>query len=225
LLLGSPEANANRNGTGADPYHRVMQRGRPGGTRGPRVIAGEQGGLRLVVPKGARTRPTSDRVKESVFGALGPGRLAGAVVLDGYAGSGALGIEALSRGAARAAFVDRDPRAVDAIRRNRATTRLSDRATVHRRGFGGYLTGRVPEPPFDLVFLDPPYDLAGSELARIVQSLDAPGWLVEDAGVVVERSAASGPPTLPGGWRVAWQRVYGDTLVVLAGPDAGHRTA
>jgi 16S rRNA (guanine966-N2)-methyltransferase len=189
------------------------------------VIAGEQGGLRLVVPKGSRTRPTSDRVKESVFGALGSGRLAGAVVLDGYAGSGALGIEALSRGAARVAFVDRDPRAVDAIRRNLATTRLTERATVHRRGFGGYLTARVPDRPFDLVFLDPPYDLAGSELARIVQSLAAPGWLAGDAGVVIERSAAVGPPTLPDGWRVSWERVYGDTLVVLAGPDAGRGTA
>jgi 16S rRNA (guanine966-N2)-methyltransferase len=193
--------------------------------RGPRVIAGEQGGLRLVAPKGSRTRPTSDRVKESVFGALGSGRLAGAVVLDGYAGSGALGIEALSRGAARACFVDRDPRAVDAIRRNLVTTRLSDRGTVHRRGFAGYLAGRAPEHPFDLVFLDPPYDLGGPELARIVQSLDGPGWLAEDAGVVIERSAAAGPPTLPGAWRVAWERVYGDTLVVLAGPGAGHRTA
>jgi 16S rRNA (guanine966-N2)-methyltransferase len=189
------------------------------------VIAGEQGGLRLVAPKGARTRPTSDRVKESMFGALGAGRLAGANVLDGYAGSGALGIEALSRGAARATLVDRDPRAVDAIRRNLASTRLGDRATVHRRGFGGYVAGRAPDVPFDLVLLDPPYDLGGPELARILAALAAPGWLAGDAGVVVERSAAAGPPTLPAAWRVAWERVYGDTLVVLTGPDAGGRTA
>ncbi len=202
-----------------------MQRGRPGGARGPRVIAGEQGGLRLVAPKGARTRPTSDRVKESMFGALGAARLAGAVVLDGYAGSGALGIEALSRGATRATFVDRDPRAVDAIRRNLASTRLGDRATVHRRGFGGYLVARVPDVPFDLVLLDPPYDLAGPELARILASLATPGWLADGASVVVERSASAGPPTLPPGWQVAWERVYGDTLVVLTGPDAGDRTA
>src|SRR3954453_16252686 len=152
-----------------------MQRGRPGGARGPRVIAGEQGGLRLVVPKGARTRPTSDRVKESVFGALGAARLAGARVLDGYAGSGALGIESLSRGAARVTLVDRDPRAVDAIRRNLTSTRLADRPTprpaarapVPRPGFGGFLPGPPPADPFDWVFLAPPYDLAGSELARI----------------------------------------------------------
>jgi 16S rRNA (guanine966-N2)-methyltransferase len=189
------------------------------------VIAGEQGGLRLVAPKGTRTRPTSDRVKESVFGALGAGRLAGANVLDGYAGSGALAIEALSRGAARATLVDRDPRAVDAIRRNLASTRLTDRATVHRRGFGGFLTGRVPDVPFDLVLLDPPYDVAGPDLARILAALAVPGWLAEDARVVIERSAAAGPPTFPDGWRVTWERVYGDTLVVLTGPDAGDRTA
>ena len=189
------------------------------------MIAGEQGGLRLVVPKGTRTRPTSDRVKESVFGALGESHLAGANVLDGYAGSGALAIEALSRGAARATLIDRDPRAVDAIRRNLASTRLADRATVHRRGFGGFLTGRVPDVPFDLVLLDPPYDTAGPELARILAALAAPGWLAVGACVVVERSAAAGPPPVPDGWRVTWERVYGDTLVVLTGPDAGDRTA
>jgi 16S rRNA (guanine966-N2)-methyltransferase len=189
------------------------------------VVAGEHGGLRLVVPKGSRTRPTSDRVKESVFGALGAGRLTGANVLDGYAGSGALAIEALSRGAARATLIDRDPRAIDAIRRNLASTRLADRATVRRRGFGGYLAGRVPDVPFDLVLLDPPYDVSGPELARVLDALATPGWLAEGACVVVERSAAAGPPALPEGWRVTWERVYGDTLVVLTGPDAGDRTA
>jgi 16S rRNA (guanine966-N2)-methyltransferase len=189
------------------------------------VIAGEQGGLRLVVPKGTRTRPTSDRVKESMFGALGAGRLAGANVLDGYAGSGALAIEALSRGASRATPVDRDPRAVDAIRRNLASTRLAARATVHRRGFGGFLAGRVPDVPFDLVLLDPPYDVTGPDLARVLVALAAPGWLADGATVVLERSAAAGPPPLPEGWRVTWERVYGDTLVVLTGPDAGDRTA
>ena len=184
------------------------------------MIAGEQGGLRLVVPKGQRTRPTTDRVKESVFAALGPGRLVGAHVLDGYAGSGALGIEALSRGAARATLIDRDPRAVDAIRRNLTTTRLTDRAAVIRRGFAGHLAGRPPETPFDLVFLDPPYDLANPELGQVLASLAAPGWLHDDAAVVVERAASAGPPPLPSGWGVAWERMYGDTLVVLVGPDA-----
>ncbi len=189
------------------------------------MIAGELGGLRLVTPRGATTRPTTDRVKESVFGALGSARLAGARVLDGYAGSGALAIEALSRGAAEAVLIDRDPRAVDAIRRNLMSTRLNDRASVQRRGFGGYLQASAPANPFDLVFLDPPYDLSGSDLARILELLSGPGWLASDAGVVIERSAAAGPPSLPSGWQVTWERVYGDTLAVLVGPDADVPTA
>ena len=184
------------------------------------MIAGEFGGLRLVAPKGTSTRPTTDRVKESVFGALGPARLVGAHVLDGYGGTGALAIEALSRGAVDATIVERDPRAVDAIRRNLAATRTTDRAAVKRRGFAGYLQGAAPPTPFDLVFLDPPYDTSGADLARILGLLDQPGWLAADTGVVIERGAAAGPPTLPAGWQVAWERVYGDTLVVLVGPDA-----
>ena len=184
------------------------------------MIAGEFGGLRLVAPKGTSTRPTTDRVKESMFGALGPARLIGAKVLDGYGGSGALAIEALSRGAVDATIVERDPRAVDAIRRNLAATRTTDRASVKRRGFAGYLQSATPSEPFDLVFLDPPYDTSGADLGRILGLLAQPGWLATDAGVVIERGAAAGPPTLPTAWQVAWERVYGDTLVILVGPDA-----
>ncbi len=185
------------------------------------MIAGEFGGLRLVAPKGTGTRPTTDRVKESVFGALGPARLIGAHVLDGYGGTGALAIEALSRGAVSATIIERDPRAVDAIRRNLAATRTTDRASVKRRGFAGYLQGPAPPPTaFDLVFLDPPYDTSGADLARILDLLDQPGWLASDAGVVIERGSAAGPPTLPAAWQVSWERVYGDTLVILVGPDA-----
>ncbi len=178
-----------------------------------------------MAPKGTRTRPTTDRVKESVFGALGAALLAGAHVLDGYAGSGALALEALSRGAARAVLVDRDPRAVDAIRRNLGTTHCADRAVVVRRTLAGYLRGVPSGPPFDLVFLDPPYEVTGPELARVLEALCAPGWLTADAAVVVERAASAGPPPIPPSWRVAWERAYGDTLVVLTGPDAGEPKA
>ena len=184
------------------------------------MIAGEFGGLRLVAPKGTSTRPTTDRVKESVFGALGPARLVGAHVLDGYAGTGALAIEALSRGATAATIVERDPRALDAIRRNLAATHTTDRALVKRRGFAGFLQGSTPTTPFDLVFLDPPYDMTGADLARILDLLDQPGWLSPDAGVVIERRSVAGPPTFPAAWQVSWERVYGDTLVILVGPDA-----
>ncbi len=185
------------------------------------MIAGEMGGLHLVVGKGANTRPTTDRVKESVFGALGDERLAGANVLDGFSGCGALAIEALSRGAESATLVDRDPRAVDAIRRNLISTKCGDRAMLQRRGFSGYLKGRTPESPFDLVFLDPPYEMSGAELGVVLELLTAPGWLSPDAGVVIERPATAGAPPIPQGWEVAWERTYGDTLVVLAGPGAG----
>jgi len=185
------------------------------------VIAGEAGGLRLTVPKGVRTRPTADRVKESLFAALGPDRLLGASVLDCYAGSGALAIEALSRGAARAVLVDRDPLAVDAIRRNLRATHLSERARVQRRGVGAFVRGDAPpEAPFDLVFLDPPYDQPAGKLAAVLAALAAPGWVGDDGSVVVERAASAGPPPLPPGWGATWSRAYGDTLLVLAAPAA-----
>jgi len=187
------------------------------------VIAGEAGGLRLTAPKGTRTRPTADRVKEALFAALGPGRLLGAVVLDLYAGSGALAIEALSRGAATALLVDRDPLAVDAIRRNLRSTTLMDRARVQRRGVGSVVRGMPPtDAPFDLVFCDPPYDQPAGKLAGVLEALAVPGWVAPDGTVVVERAASAGPPLLPPGWEVTWSRVYGDTLVVLVAPAAEH---
>jgi 16S rRNA (guanine966-N2)-methyltransferase len=205
--------------------HRDVTRAGGGGSgRGPRVIAGEAGGLRLTAPKGTRTRPTADRVKEALFAALGPGRLLGAVVLDCYAGSGALAIEALSRGATRAMLIDRDPLAVDAIRRNLRTTGFADQARVQRRGVGSVVRAAPPpEGPFDLVFCDPPYDQPAGKLAGVLAALAEPGWLAADATVVVERAASAGPPLLPPGWGVTWSRVYGDTLVVLAAAETPDR--
>src|SRR4051794_32309683 len=120
--------------------------------RALRVVAGSVGGLHLVAPKGAR--PTTDRVKESLFASLGD-VLHGADVLDLFAGSGALAIEALSRGAARAVLVDRDRHAVEAIRANLTTTGFTDRARVHSGPVAQFLHRVAPEAPFDLVFLDP----------------------------------------------------------------------
>ena len=204
--------------------HREVSRASGGSSgRGPRVIAGEAGGLRLTAPKGTRTRPTADRVKEALFAALGPGRLIGAVVLDLYAGSGALAIEALSRGGTSALLVDRDPLAVDAIRRNLRSTGLMERARVQRRGVGSVVRGVPPtDAPFDLVFCDPPYDQPAGKLAGVLLGLAEPGWLAPEGTVVVERSASAGPPLLPPGWGVTWSRVYGDTLVVLVAPAAQH---
>jgi 16S rRNA (guanine966-N2)-methyltransferase len=187
--------------------------------RGPglRVIAGEAGGRRLVSPPGERVRPTTDRVKESLFAALGPARLVGARVLDLYAGTGGLAIEALSRGAAVALLVERDPEALRAIAVNLEATGLGGRARVHRGDAGALLAGPPPaEAPFDLVLLDPPYDLSDEPLARVLEALARPGWAAAEATVVVERAGGASLPPLPSGWRSTWERRYGDTLLFFA---------
>ncbi len=184
--------------------------------RGPRVIAGEIGGMRLTTPRGSRTRPTADRVKESLFAALGA-RVEGAVVLDLYAGSGALAIESLSRGATRAVAVDVDAAAVAAIRTNLDRGHLEGRLRVHARSVAPFLAGAAAEGPFDLVLMDPPYDTPDATIGAHLMALGEPGVLAEGACVVVER-AADGAPTMPVGWCVTWSRTYGDTLIVLCEP-------
>lgn len=187
--------------------------------RGLRVVSGDAGGLPLVAPKGARTRPTADRVKEAVFAALGPDRIVDASVLDLYAGSGALAIEALSRGASRALLVDRDPRAVDAIRANLRTTRMHERAHTQRRTVSAFVHDAPPDgAPFDLVLLDPPYDTQPRELASVLDALAQRGWLAPGATVVVEQAASMPVPQLVTGWEARWERAYGDTLVRIVGP-------
>jgi 16S rRNA (guanine966-N2)-methyltransferase len=188
-----------------------------GAGRGPRVIAGEIGGLRLATPRGTRTRPTADRVKESLFAALGA-FVDDAVVLDLYAGSGALAIEALSRGAVRAVAVDRDAAAIAAIRTNRERGHLEGRLRVHARAASPYLADAATDGPFDLVLMDPPYDTPDATIGAHLVALGAPGVLAPGARVVVERSA-DGAPTMPAGWRVTWSRTYGDTLLLLCEPD------
>lgn len=180
--------------------------GRPG--RPPRVIAGEAGGRRLLVPPSG-VRPTADRVKESVFSALGS-RLPGARVLDLYAGTGALAVEALSRGAALAVLVERDPEALAAIAANLEATGLGPARVV--RGDVATVLGGPPPPdgPFDLVLADPPYDLGDDAVAGMLGRLATGGWLAPRATVVIERPAAAARPP---GWVSTWERCYGDTLV------------
>ena len=170
-----------------------------------RVIAGHLGGRRLTPPPGRGTRPTSDRVREALFSILGP--LGGALVLDLFAGSGALGIEALSRGARHATFVDRDARAVAAIGRNLAALEL-DSATVHRRDVLRFLSAATG--PWDVVFLDPPYDDAtrwGEPLSRALSAV-----LSDDARIVTESDTRS-PLILELPLEV--ERVYGDTRIAI----------
>lgn len=181
---------------------------------GLRVVAGELGGLRLVAPRD--TRPTTERVREAVFSALGD-RFVGESVLDLFAGSGAMAIEALSRGAARAVLVDREPAAMAAIRKNLVTTRLLNRARSVRRPARAFLQAHAPrEAPFGLVLCDPPYDLGTRPLRAVLELLARPGWLSAGAAIVVERREKMGAPELPDGWVSSWQRSYGDTLIVIA---------
>jgi 16S rRNA (guanine(966)-N(2))-methyltransferase RsmD len=187
-----------------------------GGARRPRIIAGEAGGRRLAVPGGEAVRPTSDRVKESLFSALGPGRLVGARVLDLYAGSGALGLEALSRGAAEALLVDRDKAAAAAIRANVATLGFEGRAVLRQAAVATVLGGPRPGEPFDLALLDPPYDTPAADVEATLRLLVEGEWVTADATVVVERAAGSPPLIWPAGWGSTWERCYGDTLVLFA---------
>ena len=187
-----------------------------GGGKRHRIVAGEAGGRRLVVPAGEAIRPTSDRVKESVFSALGPGRLVGARVLDLYAGSGALGLEALSRGAAEALFIDRDQAAAQAIRANIEMLGFDGRAVLRQTPVTSLLGGPRPGDPFDLALLDPPYDTPAADVEAVLRQLVEGAWLTPDATVVVERAASSSPLVWPAGWGSTWERCYGDTLVLFA---------
>ena len=184
--------------------------------KSPRIIAGEAGGRRLAVPPGEGVRPTADRVKESMFAALGPDRLVGARVLDLYAGSGALGLEALSRGAAGALFVEKDPAAARAVRTNIETLGFSDRAVLRQAPATAVIAGPAPEPPYDLALLDPPYDTPAADVDAVLRQLVESGWLAAGGTAVVERAAGSPPLQWPAGWGSTWERCYGDTLVLFA---------
>ncbi|BDV30875.1 16S rRNA (guanine(966)-N(2))-methyltransferase RsmD [Microbacterium terricola] len=177
-----------------------------------RIIAGRAGSLSLDVPD-AGTRPTSDRVRESLFGSLESADLVrGAAVLDLYAGSGALGLEAISRGAASADLVERAAKAAEVARRNagRVSTAVGGRtARVHRASAEQFL--QIARGPYDLVFVDPPYDLPAGELEDTLRAL-VPS-LSERAVVIVERATRTGAPLLPDGLSALRDKRYGDTTL------------
>lgn len=185
-----------------------------------RIIAGAAGGRRIAVPSRG-TRPTSDRVREALFSALDadPG-LDGAAVLDLCAGSGALGLEALSRGAARATFVESDRRAAGVLRRNVAAVGLPG-AHVHAAAAATVLAGPAPHP-HDVVLVDPPYDTPDAEVAGWLAAA-ARGWLADGATVVVERGARSGAFAWPDGFTAVRERRYGDTVLHVARFRGGDR--
>ena len=176
-----------------------------------RIVAGLAGGRRLAVPPSG-TRPTSDRVREALFAALvhDPG-LDGAAVLDLCAGSGALGLEALSRGAAHALLVERDRRAGAVLRRNVAELGLAG-AEVRIAAVASVLRGAGARA-YDVVLVDPPYDVPDTEIAGWLAEAAAHGWLAPGATVVVERDARTGSFAWPEPLRAVRERRYGDTVL------------
>jgi 16S rRNA (guanine966-N2)-methyltransferase len=177
-----------------------------------RVIAGRAGGRRLAVPPGTGTRPTSDRAREGLFStwqSLLGGPLEGERVLDLYAGSGAVGLEALSRGGGHALLVEADARAARIIRENVKTLGLPG-AEVRSGKAEQIIQGSAPTDPYDLVFLDPPYAVSDDDLREILLTLRTQGWLAAEALVTVERSTRGGEFSWPDGFDAIRARRYGE---------------
>jgi 16S rRNA (guanine966-N2)-methyltransferase len=186
-----------------------------------RIIAGVARGRRLVVPAGDTVRPTADRVREALFASLTP-LLPGASVLDAFAGSGALGLEARSRGAAHVTFVERERRALEALRRNITAVDLDGTTVVAadtlRTVREGGRTGAMVGAPFDLVLLDPPYALDEAAVAQLLADLVP--LLAEDATVVLERSSNAPLPRWPASLLPSDARRYGSTRLHRATREA-----
>jgi 16S rRNA (guanine966-N2)-methyltransferase len=181
-----------------------------------RVIAGRLGGRRLQAPRGRTTRPTSDRVREALFSMLGD--VQGANVLDLFAGTGALGIEALSRGAVRAVFVERDTAALRALAANLAVLDLTEPTAQIRRGEArvALQTARERNETYDLFFVDPPYGEARAWAREL--SVALPPLLASQARVIVEsdrRSPLELEAVLEGALETEQQRRYGDTTITI----------
>jgi 16S rRNA (guanine966-N2)-methyltransferase len=175
-----------------------------------RIVAGERKGTRLAAPGGRGARPTTDRVRESLFAILGD--IGGADVLDAFAGSGALGFEALSRGAATVAFCDVDRAALQAVRENARRLRYADRCTIRRQDARRRLSAdRAAGVMYDLVLLDPPYTMLSDLTDHLRGHL--PAILTPGGRAVLERAAGDGAPEP--GLAVLAERVYGGTAVTV----------
>lgn len=183
-----------------------------------RIIGGEWRGRKIRFPPVAAIRPTPDRVRETLFNWLQPS-LPGSRCLDLYAGSGALGLEALSRGAAQAVFVDVEPAVVRQLEATLQELRC-DRGTVVRADADGFLAR--PATAFDVIFLDPPF--AEPVLAGICRGIESGGWLKAGGFVYLEAPAAAGAPELPAGWTLLKTRRAGEVGYHLARRDVGERS-
>jgi 16S rRNA (guanine966-N2)-methyltransferase len=206
-----------RNG-GTDIFRRAARH--TGGMT--RVIAGEAGGRRLAVPAGRDTRPTSDRAREGLFGTIlsVAGPLTGKRVLDLYAGSGAVGLEALSRGAGHVLLVESGRQAAAVIKANIEAIGLPGAVLAVDR-VERILTAS-PGSRYDVVFADPPYAVPDAEITTLLTNLADQHWLGRDALVIVERATRSGPLNWPAGYRPERSRRYGEaTFWYGLAPEAG----
>ncbi|WP_405094794.1 16S rRNA (guanine(966)-N(2))-methyltransferase RsmD [Micromonospora sp. NBC_01412] len=179
-----------------------------------RIVAGTLGGRRIAAPPGAGTRPTSDRVREALFSAVQADvDLAGARFADLYAGSGAVGLEALSRGAAHVLLVESDPRAARVVRENIAALRAAPAARLVTGRVATVLAAGPDGGPYDVVFADPPYAVPDAEVTALLAALVDGDWLAADALVVVERSSRTGPVAWVQGVTGERSRRYGETTL------------
>ncbi|MBM7492951.1 16S rRNA (guanine(966)-N(2))-methyltransferase RsmD [Micromonospora luteifusca] len=179
-----------------------------------RIVAGTLGGRRIAAPPGAGTRPTSDRVREALFSAVqAEVDLDGACFADLYAGSGAVGLEALSRGARHVLLVESDPRAARVIRENVATLRAGTAARLVTGKVATVLAAGPGGETYDVVFADPPYAVPAEEITAVLTALVDGGWLAPDALVVVERSSRTRQFDWVDGITAERSRRYGETTL------------
>lgn len=180
-----------------------------------RIIAGAAGGRRLATAPGMTTRPTGDRAREGLFATVLAvlGGLDGAAVLDLYAGSGAVGLEALSRGASDVLLVEAESRAARVIRQNIALVGLPGAQLITDKVDRVLARGPGEAPTRDFVFADPPYAAGDEELAQMLAALIRHGWLAPGALVAIERSTRSGPPAWPVGYETDRSRRYGEATL------------
>jgi 16S rRNA (guanine966-N2)-methyltransferase len=187
-----------------------------------RIIGGSAGGRRIAVPRGAATRPTSDRVREALFSAIEAwcGSLSGLRFLDLYAGSGAVGLEAWSRGAGVVSLVEQDRRTAALIASN-AKSLGFHKADVRATSVSTAL-GRHPTAPYDVAYLDPPYPTPDNDVLADLEALLRNRWLVPGALVVVERSTRGADLAWPDGYTSEKDRSYGDTALWFGHAAGGH---
>lgn len=183
-----------------------------------RVIAGTARSLRLKTVPGDSTRPTTDRIKETLFNIIG-NDIAGCRFLDLFSGSGAIGIEALSRGAAESVFVEKDPRCISCIKDNLKFTKLEDRALVIRSDVSDYIRNAAYDRPFDIIFMDPPYKAGVEE--DILRALSGSGLTDADSVLIIEASSQNTFDFLEDlDYNLTKKKVYGSNMHLFLSPKA-----